>query len=207
MKEIILIGGGGHCAACLDVIAAAGQYRPAAIVDKAGALGREICGHKITATDDDLPELIARFRNVLISLGQIKSAAARKDLFERAGALGAEFPAHVSPLGYVSPLAALDKGCLVMHQALVNARARVGANTIVNTRALVEHDAEIGPHCHISTGALINGNCRVEEGCFVGSGAVLREGVRLGPNSVVGCGAVVLADAPAGSRVTGVWKG
>ena len=207
MKELILIGGGGHCAACLDVVAAAGQYRPAAIVDKAGALGREVCGYRITATDDDLPELIAKFKNVLISLGQIKSAAVRKDLFERAKALGAELPVHVSPLGYVSPLAALDEGCIVMHQALINARARVGVNAIINTRALVEHDVEIGPHCHISTGALINGNCRVEEGCFVGSGAVLREGVRLGARSVVGCGAVVLADAPAGSRVVGIWKG
>ena len=207
MKEIILIGGGGHCAACLDVIAAAGQYWPAAIVDKAEAVGREVCGHRITATDTDLPELIARFKHVLISLGQIKSAAARKTLFDRVKALGGELPAHISPLAYVSPLAALGEGCMVMHQALVNARARVGANAIINTRALVEHDAEIGPHCHISTGALVNGNCRVEEGCFVGSGAVLREGVRIGAHSVVGCGAVVLTDVPAGGRAVGVWKG
>ena len=207
MKEIILVGGGGHCAACLDVMAAAEEYFPAAIVGKAEELGREVCGYKITDTDQDLPGLIARFKCVLISVGQIKSAAVRKALFSRAKDLGAELPVHVSPLAYVSPQAQLTEGAIVMHQALVNARARIGANTIINTRALIEHDAEIGAHCHISTGALINGNCAVEEGCFVGSGAVLREGVRLGAESVIGCGAIVLGDVPPGSRVVGVWKG
>lgn len=207
MEELILIGGGGHCAACLDVIAAAGRYRPVAIVDKAEALGRDVCGHRVTATDDALPELVARFKNVLISLGQIKSAAARQVLFDRVKALGAVLPVHISPLAYVSPLAVLGEGCVVMHQALVNARAQVGPNTIINTRALVEHDVQIGPHCHISTGALVNGNCRMDGGCFVGSGAVLREGVRLGAQSVVGCGAVVLADVPEGGRAVGIWKG
>ncbi len=207
MKEIVLIGGGGHCAACLDVIAAAGAYCPAAIVGQGEDLGREVCGYKITATDADLPELIARFHYALICVGQIKSAAVRKGLFGRAKDLGAALPVHISPLAYVSPLAALGEGSIVMHQALINARATVGANTIINTRALVEHDAQIGAHCHISTGALINGNCLVEEGCFVGSGAVLREGVRLGAESVVGCGAVVLGDVPPGGRAVGVWKG
>lgn len=207
MKEIVLIGGGGHCAACLDVLAAVGEYWPTAIVDKAEGLGNEVCGHRITAVDDDLPELVARFKNVLICVGQIKSPAPRRDLFQQVKALGADLPAHVSPLAHVSARAALGEGCIVMHQALINARARVGVNAIINTRALLEHDAQVGAHCHISTGALVNGACRIEAGCFVGSGAVLREGIRIGAESVIGCGAVVLADVPPGSRIVGVWKG
>lgn len=207
MKQIVLIGGGGHCAACVDVLAAVGEYWPAAITDKVESLGHDVCGHKITATDDDLPELIARFRNVLICVGQIKSPAPRRALYEQVKALEADLPTHVSPLAHVSARASVGEGCIVMHQALVNARACVGANVIINTRALVEHDVEIGPHCHISTGALVNGNCRIEAGCFVGSGVVLREGIRIGAESVIGCGAVVLADVPPHSRVVGTWKG
>ena len=207
MKEIILIGGGGHCAACLDVLGAAGQYRPAAIVDRPEALGRELCGHKITATDHDLPKLVARFAFALICLGQIKSAAPRRAIYQRLKELGAKLPVHISPLAYVSAHSYLNEGSIVMHQALVNARAQVGANAIINTRALLEHDVTVEPHCHISTGALLNGNCYIETGCFVGSGAVLREGIRIGAESVIGCGAVVVADVPPGSRVVGVWKG
>lgn len=206
MKEIILVGGGGHGAACLDVLTAAGKYQVRAIVDKSHALGREVGGLTITATDDDLPDLVARFKHALLGVGQIKSAAPRRALAQRLKSLGAELPAHISPLAYVSPGAWLDEGGIVMHQALVNARARVGAQAIINSRALVEHDVEIGPFCHISTGALVNGNCRIESGCFIGSGAVLREGVCIGAESVIGCGAVVLGDVPPGSRVVGTWK-
>lgn len=207
MKEIILIGGGGHCAACLDVLAAVGQYRPAAIVDRVEILGREVCGYKITATDDDLPNLVVRFAHALICVGQIKSAAPRRALYQRLKGLGAKFPTHISPLAYVSARAYLDEGGIVMHQALINARAQVGVNAIINTRALLEHDVIVEPHCHISTGALLNGHCHIESGCFVGSGAVLREGVRVGAESVIGCGALVLGDVPPGSRVVGTWKG
>lgn len=207
MKDIILIGGGGHCAACLDVLAAAGKYRAAAIVDKPESLGREICGYKIDATDEDLAELIPRYKYALITLGMIKSHESRRASFSRAKSLGALFPAHISPLAYVSPHAELGEGSIVMHQALVNARARVEANVIINSRALIEHDAVIEAHCHISTGVLVNGNCRVGEGTFVGSGSVLREWVSLGAGSIIGCGCVVLADVPPGARAVGVWKG
>ena len=207
MKEIILIGGGGHCAACLDVLVAAGQYRPAAIVDRAEILEREVCGYKVTATDDDLPDLVARFTHALICVGQIKSAAPRRALYQKLKGLGAGLPVHISPLAYVSAHAYLNEGSIVMHQALINARAQVGVNVIINTRALLEHDVNVESHCHISTGALLNGNCHVEAGCFVGSGAVLREGVRIGAESIIGCGAIVLGDVPPGSRVVGTWKG
>ena len=207
MESIILIGGGGHCAACLDVLAAAGKYRPAIVVDRPEALGREVCGHTIGATDEELPELIAHYKHALVTVGMIKSPEPRRALFLRAKELGARFPAHISPIAYVSPHAEIGEGSIIMHQALVNARAKVGANVIINTRALIEHDAAIEAHCHISTGALVNGHCRVGEGSFVGSGAVLREGVSLGARSIIGCGSVVLADVPPGGRAVGVWKG
>ena len=37
MKKIILIGGGGHCKSCIDVIEQEGKYRIAGIVDMAEA--------------------------------------------------------------------------------------------------------------------------------------------------------------------------
>ena len=43
-----------------------------------------------------------------------------------------------------------------MHDALVNAGARVGVNCIINTKALVEYDSDVGDHCHVSTGSIIN---------------------------------------------------
>ena len=54
----------------------------------------------------------------------------------------------------------LQKGTIVMHHALVNAGAKVGANCIINTKALIEHDAVVEDHCHIATAAIVNGGCQ-----------------------------------------------
>ena len=47
-----------------------------------------------------------------------------------------------------------------MHDAVINANARIGKNCIINSKALVEHDVIIGDHCHIATGAIVNGEVR-----------------------------------------------
>ena len=44
-----------------------------------------------------------------------------------------------------------------MHNALVNAGAKIGDNCILNTKSLVEHDAIVEDHCHISTSSIVNG--------------------------------------------------
>jgi len=197
-RDIVLLGGGGHCRACIDVLERGGGYTVAGIVDRPELVGELVLGYPVTATDDDLPGLVRRFACFLVTAGQIKSPALRLRLFETVVALGGELPVIVSPLAYVSPHARLGAGTIVMHGAMVNAGAEVGRNCIINSRALVEHDAVIGDHCHISTGALINGGVVVGAETFWGSGAVSREGVEVGRGCVIGCNATIKKSLPAG---------
>ena len=203
---IVLLGGGGHCLACIDVLEQAGAFAIRAIVDLPASLGREVMGHKIEHTDFDLPDLIVTYQNVLVCLGQIKTAEPRRNMFRKAEDMGATFPSPVSPHAYVSPAAAIGEGTIVMHQALVNAEAEVGFGCIINSKALVEHGARVGNFCHIATGAALNGDALVGEGSFVGSLATVAQGVKIGAGCIIGAGAVVLADVPAGKTVSGVWK-
>ncbi len=189
--ELILIGGGGHCRACVDVIEEAGEYRIAGVVDRREMLGQEVLGYPVVATDDDYPSLSTRYSNFLITIGQVRTAARRRELFERVVALGGGFPAIVSPRAHVSRHADLGAGTIVMHHATVNASARVGANCIINTGATVEHDAVVGDHCHVATGAVVNGSCRLGDEVFVGCGAALFHGVSLTSGVLVSAGSVV----------------
>ena len=158
MKEkIILIGGGGHCKSCIDVIEQEGRFQIVGIVDVPEKLHQKILDIEIIATDDDLPGLVNEYENFLITLGQIKSPEKRIRLFEKVKELGGKLPVIISPFAYVSRHAGIEEGTIVMHYALVNAGAKVGKNCIINTKALIEHDAWIGDHCHIATGAVING--------------------------------------------------
>jgi sugar O-acyltransferase (sialic acid O-acetyltransferase NeuD family) len=186
MKEkIILIGGGGHCSACVDVIEQEGRFAIAGIVDVPEKKQNKILGYSVIGSDADLAELIKTFPNVLITLGQIKSPTRRMELFNTLKRIGALFPVIQSPLAYVSPHAQIDEGTIVMHHALINAGARVGRNCIINTKALVEHDAVIEDYCHISTGAVVNGGVIIGCGSFFGSGAVSKEYTSIPSNSFI----------------------
>ena len=194
MKLLILIGGGGHCKSCIDVIEQEGKYRIAGIVDMPEKMNQKILGYKIIGTDEDLPLLAKKYSSFLITIGQIRSANKRILLFNRLRELGARFPVIFSPLSYVSKHATVAKGTIVMHYALVNAGADIGKNCIINTKALIEHDAVVEDHCHIATGAIVNGGAKIKPGAFVGSNAVTRGYVTVGEKSFINCGAKVECD-------------
>ncbi len=191
MKEIILIGGGGHCRSCIDVVEHHQEFTVAGIVDSPNRKGETVLGYKIIANDSDLPDLVKKFQFFLVTVGQIISSDTRQKLFETVQSLGGIFPTIISPLAYVSPRANIHAGSIVMHHAIVNVGAVVAENCIINTRALVEHDATVGKHCHLATGSIINGGVSLEEGVFLGSGSIVRENIHIGEKSIIGCNKTV----------------
>jgi len=175
VKEILLIGGGGHCKSVIDVIEQEGKYKITGIVDKKELIGQEVLGYKVIAFDDDLEVLFKKYKYACVTVGQIKSNHLRVKLFTLLKEIGYELPIIVSPLAYVSKHAKIEEGTVVLHHALVNAGAKIGINCIVNSKALIEHDATIEDHCHISTATVINGGVVVKENTFVGSNSTTKE--------------------------------
>ena len=191
MKKILLIGGGGHCKSCIDVIEQQGVYEIAGIIDKSSELGKKILDYTVIGTDDDLPSLRNEFDYAFVTVGQIRTAHLKIKLYNLLKKLGFNIPFIVSPLAYVSKHAKISQGTIVMHHALVNAGTIVGENCIINTKALIEHDAIIGHHCHIATGAIINGGVVVSNECFIGSLATTKQYVEISEKSFIKAGSVV----------------
>ncbi|HPL06907.1 MAG TPA: acetyltransferase [Bacteroidales bacterium] len=191
-QDILLIGGGGHCLSCIDVIEQGGQYRIAGIVDLPEKRGSFVLGYPVVGNDDDIARLAKDCPNFLITLGQIRSAAGRRKIYERVKLAGGNLPVVVSPHAYVSPRAQLDEGSVVMHHALVNSGAHIGHCCIINSKALIEHEARIGAFCHISTAACINGQVCVGEHCFIGSNTVIGNNLEITDHCTVAAGSQVL---------------
>lgn len=184
--NLILIGAGGHAHACIDVIEQHNQFRIAGLVGMADEIHAQHLGYSVIAADGDLPKLAREYQYALIAVGQILSSSTRQRLYQQAVGLGFQMPVIASPIAHISRHTTIDAGTIVMHGAIINAGARVGINCIINTRALLEHDTIVEDHCHISTGAILNGNVRIGAGSFVGSGSIVKEGVTLGKGCVVG---------------------
>ncbi|NQX81169.1 MAG: acetyltransferase [Flavobacteriaceae bacterium] len=185
-KDIVLIGAGGHCKSCIDVIEQTDKYNIVGIVDKEELKGNFILGYEIKWTDDDLEELSTKYNDFVITIGQIETSKIRKRIFEELKNLKVNIPSIISPLAYVSKHSTIGEGTMIFHGAIVNAGVTIGNNCIINTKSLIEHDSVIGSDCHISTNTVVNGGVDIGNNVFVGSGSVTKEAITIVSNVIVG---------------------
>ena len=188
-KNLILVGGGGHCKSVIEVAESAG-YTILGIVDRPEELGKLVLDYKVIGVDDDIPQYVEKAEFV-ITVGFIKNPALRIKLYNKVKEAGRKLATIVASTAHVSKYATLGEGTVVMHQAFVNAGAQIGNNVILNTFTNIEHDAVVGDQCHISTGTMVNGDCKIGQNVFVGSQSVLANGIEVGDNIIIGAGSVV----------------
>ena len=188
-KNIVLIGGGGHCKSVIDVAESAG-FNIIGILDTQENVGRKILDYNIIGTDKNIVDYIDKAFFV-ITVGQIKDAALRIKLHEKVLSAGGKLATIIASTAHVSKYASINEGTVVMHNAVVNSDAVIGKGCIINTFSNIEHDTVVGDYCHISTGAMVNGNCIVGTGTFLGSQAVMVNGVSVAAGCVIAAGAMV----------------
>ncbi len=124
MKNLVLIGGGGHCSSVIDVIEAEGKCRIIGILDTKQPVGTKLSGYEIIGTDDEIETLHQKGYEFLITVGHIKDAAIRIKLYEKLKACNAVLAKVYSPLAHVSKNSSISEGTVVMHHALINANAK-----------------------------------------------------------------------------------
>lgn len=191
MKDILLIGGGGHCKAAIDVIEQEGLFNIIGIIDKQEKLGENVLKYEIIGDDSELLLLLKSCKNALITIGQIKSPHPRLKLFNKLLKLGFKLPTIISPRAYISKHSNIGIGSIIMHDAVISAGVEIGDNCIINTKSIIEHGSNIKNHCHISTNAVINGEVILGEGSFIGSGAVTKECITIENNFFAKAGSIV----------------
>jgi len=194
-KKLILIGGGGHCKSCIDVIEQSGHYKIAGIIDKQENIKKTVLGYAVIGTDEHIERFATQGYYFLITVGQIKTPLVRQKLFNELIRCHASMVTIISPRAYVSKHAVIDEGTIIMHDALINADARIGKNCIINSKALIEHDVLIGDHCHISTSAIINGGTEVKNGSFVGSNSVTKSNAATSKKAFIQAGSLFLGES------------
>lgn len=188
-KNLILVGGGGHCKSVIDVAESAG-YNIKGILDIPENVGKEVLGYSIIGSDDRIKNFVndALF---IVTVGHIKDVALRIKLHKKIIDEGGKLATLVASTAHVSKYANVGEGTVILHNAVVNADATIGVGCIINTFANIEHDAQVGDYCHVSTGAIVNGNCIVGSGTFLGSQSVMVNGIEIADGCVIGAGTLI----------------
>lgn len=196
-QKLILVGGGGHCKGCIDIIEQTGEYEIIGILDLAELLGTNVLNYQVIGTDHDIAKFVALGYHFLITVGQIKSPVLKSKLFDRLLEHEANIATIIAASAQVSKYSKIGIGTIVMQQAIVNAGVVIGDNCILNNKCDVEHDTIVGNHTHISTGAIVNGDCIIGNGVFIGSNANIGNQITIVDQVIVGAGSVVIRNIEA----------
>ena len=186
-KNIVLVGGGGHCISVIDIIENGNEYNILGILDS-NVSENNILGYKVLGGDNLIPKLVNENTYFLITVGQIKSYSIRKNISKILIENNAKLATVISSLAYVSKHTQIGEGTIIMNHAVVNAKSKIGKNCIINTKANIEHGVSIGEFCHISTCAVVNGDSVIGSGTFIGSNATISNGISIKENSIISAG-------------------
>lgn len=191
MQDLILIGGGGHCKSCIDVIEQENKFNIVGILDTAKKVGNEILGYKIIGTDSDIKKLVDKNYFFLITVGQIDSAKIRINILKQLKKYNAKIATIISPRAQVSKHSKIGEGSIIMHDAFVNAGVVIGDNCIINTKSLLEHDVKIGNNCHISIASVLAGEVEIGDNSFVGANSTIVQCVKISNGSFIKAGSLI----------------
>lgn len=193
MNRLNIFGAGGHAAVVIETALASG-FVIDQIVDQDESINTCLdypVSHEFLKAENDLAA------EWFIAIGSNK---VRKAISQQ---LQLQYATLVHPTAVVSPSSQFGEGSLIMPGVVINARATIGKQVILNTRCSIDHDCFLEDFVHISPGVALAGNVWVGEGTHIGIGAVVIPGVKIGKWSTIGAGTVVLKDVPDGAVVVG----
>lgn len=197
MKDIIIIGTGGHAKVILDIIEKSGD-NVRGFLDDNRIIGETILGYPVLGSEKkDVVNFCNRNCYFIIGIGNNEKRKKEAEL------LKLPWYTAIHPSVQIGKAVEIGEGTVIMANAVINPDAKIGSHCIINTAASVDHDVVIGNYTHISPNAAIAGKSSIGEGCHVGIGCSVIDNISICSGVKIGAGAAVTEDI----SVPGVYVG
>lgn len=178
-----------------------GRWKDIAFLDDQYARGTIVESWPIAGSIAAAAKLSSIWSHFIIAIGNNEQ---RVEVSDQIVSCGLQITDIVHPRAYLSTRARSEGGTAFLAGSVVNARAVLGRNCIVNTGATVDHDCQLSDGVHISPGAHLAANARIGRLSWIGVGASVREGITVGHHVIVGAGAAVVSQIDDNRLVKGV---
>jgi sugar O-acyltransferase (sialic acid O-acetyltransferase NeuD family) len=192
MKEVIIIGSGGHGAELDDYI----YYN-----SKHGGVEYKILGYL-----DDNPDNYSSYSFSAPLLGGVKDHNVRKDIFYIMGIAnlkyrqrfveqylkdGAKFLGITHASAYISRSSRIGSGVIIGPHANLGPNTSIGDFSVVNSRSSIGHDTVVGKYNFISPNVCFSGFSKIGDGNLFGINSATIPEVQIGNNNKIMAGMVV----------------
>ena len=162
-EKLLLVGAGGFGRVVSEL---ARQTYDCAFVDDGVDIGTVICDIPVIGHTENLLELFAEYKNLVIVIG---NNVVRERIYDLAKDIGYSFPNLISPSAYISPYAQLGWGCVILNNALVQNGSIVGNAVLINPGVEIHHDSSVGDYDLIYTNSVIRTYAKVGKSVRIGS--------------------------------------
>ncbi|MGX6591140.1 acetyltransferase [Cetobacterium ceti] len=198
MKEIIIIGSGGHAKVIIDILERSNKKIYGILDDDLNKKDLKVLGYSILGTTKDIEKYKQNY-SFIIGIGnnaiRKKIAIENKDLnYEQA----------IDPSAIISKNIKIGTGTVIMPGAIINIDSKIGNHCIINTGAIIEHDNIIEDYVHISPGVSLGGTVKIGETTHVGIGSTVINNINVGKKNIIGGGTVVIRSINDNNFIVGV---
>jgi sugar O-acyltransferase (sialic acid O-acetyltransferase NeuD family) len=201
LKDLIVIGAGGHARVVIDTALSCG-YQNISIIDlNFNGQWEEILGIQVSGNMDVLDSLNSK--NLFLAIGDNSK---RKELYTKLQNQTFQFPSLIHPKSFVSDYSKIMDGTLVMNGAQINAASTIGKCSIINTSATIDHECTLGDFTHIGPGANIAGRAEIGDMSFIGIGSSVIQNISIGRNVIIGANSTVIENIGDNQKYVGVNK-
>lgn len=201
MKNIILIGAGGHASVIIDILEAmikqGNQIKIYGLLDDNNDKS-EFMGYKILDKVKNANLYASEETEFVIAIG---SNTIRKNIAMKFKNLKYFIPIH--PTAIISNRVDINEGTVIMPRAIINPNTKIGRHSIINSGSIIEHDSKIESFTHISPGATLCGGVKVGEESHIGANSTVIQYKSIGANTIVGAGSTVISDIDSDVVVVG----
>ena len=205
MKNIVIIGAGGHAKVVADII----LQRKKILKEDINIICFLDDGYQKLSYStifgipiQGLTELIGTLKKFnyeyIIAIGNNKI---RKKISEKYSSI--RYYTAVHPTAVIGSGVVIGEGTVVMANAVVNACSSIGVHCIINTGSIVEHDNIIGDYVHISPNATLCGGVKIGSCTWIGAGSNVKQGSTVEEDVIVGMGTIVIKNVRKNSTIIG----
>ncbi|MEL7220326.1 MAG: acetyltransferase [Bacteroidota bacterium] len=193
MKEVIIIGAGGHAAELRDYICHFNQAKGETAIRVIGFLDDNPAPHEHYGYQEPLLGTILAHtvRTDCYYMMGIANLKYRRPIIESIQAKGGRFTGLIHPTALISPSAEIGEGVVISHNASVGPKAKIGKFNMLNSRCTIGHDTHMGDYNFISPKVALSGNTKIGHENMIGTNASTIPGAKIGNNNIIGAGMIV----------------
>lgn len=196
MKDVIIIGTGGHAKVVADIVLSARDHLVGFFAND-GSID-SFMGWPVLGRDAEYDKFMNCY--FVIAIGNSGVRERISSSMDRV-----KWYTAVHPSASVSAICtSIGDGSVIMANSVINPYAQIGRHCIINSNATVEHDNRIEDFVHVSVGAELAGTVRVGKRTWIGAGATVTDGISVCQDCMIGAGAVVIKDIDISGTYVGI---